>query len=119
METIEPLDAIRAELEEQKRRYLITFKEALQLGSLKAPEREEFDRLEKAVAKLTEECRRKETQLEPLRLTDHDEYVLEMSDLCDYEAKVFAQLTGELSKLVREIRLQRAKSLSGHPANRR
>ena len=116
MEVIDALDAIRAERDEQKRRYMLTLRAALQLGGLnRASEQEELDRIEQAVRDLTKECRKKEAQLEPLRLKDHEEYVLEMVELCDKEAKAFSQLTNDLRELVREVNLRRASTTLSEP----
>lgn len=108
MEEIDVLDAVKAERDEQRRRYLLTFRDTLMLGNLDPSDQDEFDRIEKAVRDLTEKCRQKETALGPLCSQDYNEYVSEMVELVDQEAKAFARLTNDLRKLVHEIGLRRA-----------
>jgi hypothetical protein len=64
---IDFLDGVKAERDEQKRRYLKTFREALTLGKLTDTEQTEFDRLDNQVSTLNETCRQKEIDLEPWR----------------------------------------------------
>jgi hypothetical protein len=106
VETINALDAIRAERDEQKKRYLLAWSQMYDLADLDTSDQQELERIERAVRNLTTECEEKEAALESLRLKDRDEYVFEMSELCDYEAKTFARLTEELVKLLRRVRLR-------------
>jgi hypothetical protein len=105
---IDFLDATKAERDEQKKRYCKVYEEMLKLGNLRPGQQEEFDQITKAVRDLTEECRAKEAELEPLRAANTEEYVSEMVELCDREAKTFSELTGKLRKLVRKVKLKRA-----------
>ena len=104
---IDFLDAAKAERDEQRRRYLIAVGEAIALGNLADAQQGEFDRIEKKIRELTAKCREKETAIEGLRTQDHEEYVSQMVELCDEEAKAYSILTGELRRLVQEVRLRR------------
>jgi hypothetical protein len=105
---IDFLDGVKAEREEQRKRYLRAFREALKLSGLNASEKAEFDRLEKAVDTLVTKSNKKEAEIQPLASEDHDEYVSEMVELCDQEAKTFVQITADLNKLVRAVRVRHA-----------
>ena len=105
---IDFLDSIKAERDEQKKQFGITLREAIKLGDLSGTDAEQFDQIEKEVGELNKECRAKAAELDTLRTTDKDEYVSQMADLCDYEAKAFSKLTGRLRALVQEIKLRRA-----------
>lgn len=107
METIDLLDGVKAQRDEQRRRYLIAYGEALKLGNLAGTEQEEFERIDKKFRDLFERSKKKETKLEPLREQNQEEYVAQMVELCDEEAKVYSTLTGELRKLVHEVGLRR------------
>jgi hypothetical protein len=109
METIDLLDAVKAELDEQRKRYMAAYLDALGLGDLsRTDEKEEFDRIEKGFHDLREKCRKKENEIEPLREQNKEEYVSQMVELCDEEAKAFSKLTGDLKALVHEVNLRRA-----------
>jgi hypothetical protein len=51
-------------------------------------------------------------RLRTLAFSEPEEYVTEMVELCDYEAKTFSRITGDLRKLIRKVNLRRGKSLS-------
>lgn len=57
---IDFLEGVKAEREEQRRRNLRAYTEALKLSSLNSSERAEFDRLEKAVEVLMAKSNKKE-----------------------------------------------------------
>ena len=107
------LTAVITERDERKRRYMLAFREVLKHGDLTRDEKEKFDRIDKQVIALTKECREKEIKLVPLSAANHDEYVTEMVDLVDYEAKTFSKFTGQLRQLLHQIKERRKRSLRG------
>jgi uncharacterized protein YifE (UPF0438 family) len=107
------LAAVITERDERKRRYMLTYREVLKHGDITIDEQEKLDQIDKQMLALNKECREKEIKLEPMCAANHDEYVVEMVDLVDREAKTFSDLTGQLRQLLREIKSRRAKALSG------
>jgi hypothetical protein len=111
MEEINVLDAVKAERDAQRQRNLRALMEVLHFGKLTSTEQAEFDRIEKAVKDLLRTSNEKENQLQPLAAENHDEFVCELIDVCDQEAKAFANLTDQLNTLARSIRMRQGKSL--------
>ncbi len=120
MDTIDLLDAVKAERDHQRKRFMSAYADALRLGQLsRSDDKEEFERIDREFQALIEKSKKTEKEIELLRGHNEEEYVSQMVDLCDEEAKAFSVLTGDLKKWTHEVGLRRASMSLGNMARDR